>query len=130
MVAEELFSGEALQQKEASSEAVLKTPDREFIPQSCHGLVHELIEDIMLEGSADLDSGTERTSCSSDPTISTPDLLEVQRTAEVANAVVDHVVDFVSAALFKTSGCNSFSKSSIFKTFSQYYLIYWCLVVQ
>ena len=110
--------------------SVLKTVDTKCIPQSCHELLQELVDGIMLEGSADPDSGKETTSSSSDPSISTPDLLEVQRTAEVANEVVDHVVDFVSAALFKTSGCNSFSKSSIFKTFSQYYLIYWCLVVQ
>ena len=118
MVADELISGEAFQQKEASSESVLKTPDREFIPQSCHELVHELIEDIMLEGSADLDSGTERTSCSSDQsTVSTPDLLEgnVQRTAEVASDVVDHVVESVSAALFMMSGCTTISKISILK---------------
>ncbi|KAL7858628.1 hypothetical protein AOLI_G00187300 [Acnodon oligacanthus] len=108
-VAEELMNGEAFQQ-EASSESVLKTQDTDFIPQSCHELVHELIEDVMLERSADVDSGKERTSSSSDQSIiSTLDLLDgnVQRTAEVASAAVDHVVESVSAALFVTSGCTT-----------------------
>ncbi|KAL6473823.1 hypothetical protein MHYP_G00173840 [Metynnis hypsauchen] len=110
LVADELISGGAFQQKEPSSESVLKTLDTDFIPQSCHELVHELTEDVMLEGSADLDSGMERTSSSSDQSVvSVPDLLEgnVQRTAEVASDVVDHVVESVSAALFMTSGCTT-----------------------
>ncbi|KAL6473824.1 hypothetical protein MHYP_G00173850 [Metynnis hypsauchen] len=41
--------------------------------------------------------------------VSVPELLErnVQRTAEVASDVVDHVVESVSAALFITSGCTT-----------------------
>ncbi|KAL7868390.1 hypothetical protein SRHO_G00097740 [Serrasalmus rhombeus] len=74
MFADELRSGEAFQQKEASSEPVLKTLDRE--------LVHKLLEDLMLQGN-------------------------VQRTAEVASDVVDHVVASTSAALFMTSGCTN-----------------------
>ena len=108
-------SDEAFQQKKSS---VLKTVDTKCIPQSCHELLQELVGGIMLEGSADLDSGTERTSCSSDQsTVSTPDLLEgnVQRTAEVASDVVDHVVESVSAALFMMSGCTTISKISILK---------------
>ncbi|XP_017569047.1 uncharacterized protein LOC108436847 isoform X2 [Pygocentrus nattereri] len=61
IVADELITCEAYQQKEAS---VLKLADTKFIPQSHHERVLDLVEDIMLEGSSDLDRGKETMSAS------------------------------------------------------------------